>query len=289
MAKATSCQYCARELTNHSGRQLFCSVVCRVRYHRETECTCFFCGYLAPKKNQMIVQFTKGWGSGYINCCPECNSLLGENYPSDLYERTMLLCGIFAKKYGLDRSPLEWTEEEVVEVCKTSFRSFQTWISPGHRQRVVNEQRVSHIRLRSIWVKDDKHINSIEGIHQINKRIELLEGFSSRSLAEKLGVSQKLVRSILRENKIPKPYVWKGEDYENIAKIVTKSLIRHQSKKPRLSRRFGLNSLSEKFAITSNLVRSILKENKIPKPYVWNEENYEKITQIVTEGLKSKE
>lgn len=123
------CLFCAGRFTAKLERRLFCSDICRVRYNREERLKCFYCGDLASDREHVTPHSAtnagghKFNGKETVNCCSECNTLLGTVYPYDLQARINYLYEKIIKKYQLDVLIPEWADEEFEELGYTR----RTW------------------------------------------------------------------------------------------------------------------------------------------------------------------
>src|SRR5690348_17255126 len=112
-----NCLFCDNRFAAKLERRLFCSDVCRVRYNREERLRCFYCGELATTRDHIFPQrfrAVKGFeGQETVNCCRECNSLMGPSEPLSAENRIRVLLAALVRKYKLDRPVPEWEDEEI--------------------------------------------------------------------------------------------------------------------------------------------------------------------------------
>jgi hypothetical protein len=142
------CLYCAERFHVENQRRIFCSDKCKTRHNRETNLTCFYCGELADTKDHITPHSTENpglvkWlGRDTVNCCRECNNILGTNYPYNLFQRANFLKDKLIKKYNLDKGAPEWDDDEVRELG----RSLRERVNGKIRTRQRAQNRVLYLK-----------------------------------------------------------------------------------------------------------------------------------------------
>lgn len=149
-----SCLYCETRFTTNNNRRLFCSDRCKTRYNRENRLKCFYCGELAGTRDHVTPHSVRDdnqrrWlGVDVVNCCQECNRILGDNHPYDIEKRIMYLSMEFEKKFKLNKPIIQWDEEELEELSMDLARTIRAHTAQWNSRR----QRLSHMRLRLLQV-----------------------------------------------------------------------------------------------------------------------------------------
>lgn len=147
------CLYCATRFHAHTQRRVFCSDICRARYNRELECTCFYCGDLADSRDHItphsaLVEPNRLFdGRETVPCCRECNSLLGDHEPHNLPRRIQYLIAAMIRKYDLDIMIPEWADVELEELGY----SLRSAVRGKMRRRQRALERV--LAMRGLWRK----------------------------------------------------------------------------------------------------------------------------------------
>lgn len=143
MGANRDCLYCGERFESRTTRKLFCSNVCRVRYNREHELRCFYCGELGATRDHVFPHSarTNGddrifQGAETVNACGECNSLLGNKNAHFIEDRILDLIGALTKRYQLDRLVPDWDDEELEELGRGLRNAISYHIH--QRQRAIN-------------------------------------------------------------------------------------------------------------------------------------------------------
>lgn len=84
----------------------------------------------------------------YVNCCRECNAIIGNNYPYSMTSRVSYLANRFCEKYKLDKPIIQWDEDELSELGANLARSIRSQTALWNKRK----DRLSHMRLRLIHV-----------------------------------------------------------------------------------------------------------------------------------------
>lgn len=148
------CKYCSKTFSAKTYRKIFCSDRCKVAYNRETRLTCFYCGDLPGTKDHITPHSTTGlkrriWaGVDWVNCCRECNTLMGAAFPYMLSDRIAYLIEKFSKRYKLDKPRIQWDEDELDEMSMDMRRE----IRAQTRLWNARQTRLDHMRLRHLHV-----------------------------------------------------------------------------------------------------------------------------------------
>lgn len=158
------CTYCSSTFQSDEKRRLFCSDICRTRYNRDNEFVCFYCGDVATDRDHITPhstgQFpTRSWrGLDYVNCCSECNTLMGNFHPYSLGRRIRRLIDRFARIKGLNKGKVQWDEDELEELGPELRRQ----IRAEQEARDRNEARVAHMRnlLLEVEAAEDEILTS---------------------------------------------------------------------------------------------------------------------------------
>jgi hypothetical protein len=148
MAMHRSCLYCAERFEVRNSRRVFCSDTCRVRYNREHKDRCFYCGELADTRDHLTPQavgsagLSQWLGQDVVQCCRECNMLLGDRYAYALIPRMEHLAHALVRKYKLADAVPEWDDSEVEELGP----SLRSYVRGRVRARQRALDRVWHVR-----------------------------------------------------------------------------------------------------------------------------------------------
>lgn len=143
METSRECIYCNTRFTAKMGRRVFCSDRCRARYNRESKNSCFYCGVLADTKDHITPQSVRAHANfETVQCCRECNSLLGAAEPFDLEWRVLTLIQRTESRYQLDKPVPEWSDDEIEELGHTLKTAVRGKIY--QRQRAI--ERVLHMK-----------------------------------------------------------------------------------------------------------------------------------------------
>lgn len=143
------CANCGARFEARLERRLFCSDVCRVRYNREHELKCFYCGDLATARDHVFPHSSelpgeRQWGArDIVNACSECNAGLSDKYGYWLHRRIKHLIDWTIKRYQLDEMIPEWADEELDELGYALRASITFKIK--QRQRALD--RVIHMNV----------------------------------------------------------------------------------------------------------------------------------------------
>ena len=166
-----SCRQCGARFRATTIRRLFCSDTCKTRHNRETRLLCFYCGELANSIDHITPHSTlyssdqarkyKNWDT--VNCCIQCNTLIGDAYPYDFIARIKYLMGRIKEKHQLDKIVPEWADEELAELGY----SLKQAIVGKMRRRQVGIQQVLHAQARAweimqAWEEDDTPVHQEE-------------------------------------------------------------------------------------------------------------------------------
>lgn len=147
------CLYCSKRFEARMERRLFCTDVCRARYNRETQLTCFYCGSLATTRDHIFPQSARYNGRSIfedqetVNACSECNSTIGDKEPANIILRIHCLIQLTRKKYQLYKIIPEWSDEELNSIGY----SLRKMIAGKIRARQKAIERVMH--MRGVWRK----------------------------------------------------------------------------------------------------------------------------------------
>lgn len=154
MAQATSCGYCGKTFTARRASAVYCSDSCRVRASRDRRYLCWYCGDHATQRDHVIPHSLVGekvrrWaGVDLVECCPECNSLLGTNLFQTMAQRCAFLAVKLRKKHRLASGRVEWSEEELCELTG----SLQSYIRGAEATYWRNWRRYNHVCLRAAQI-----------------------------------------------------------------------------------------------------------------------------------------
>lgn len=144
------CMFCSERFEAKRNHRLFCSNKCRMRFNRQENLICFYCGELSNSRDHVFPHCAESnsarsfKGRETVNCCHECNSLLGSESAYFLEDRILSLADKIIKKYQLNKQIPEWSEDEF-EVLGYNLR---TAIEGKMRQRKRALDRLMHIRAR---------------------------------------------------------------------------------------------------------------------------------------------
>ena len=156
MAHLVSCLYCTKDFTAHRASALYCSNSCRVRASRDRNYMCFYCGDRANQRDHVIPHAicsakVRQWSEvDLVECCAECNRILGANLFDKMHERVQYLSRRFRQKHKLARAHIEWSEGELRELS-TSLRDF---VQSGERLYWARWRRWQHMILREAQLRD---------------------------------------------------------------------------------------------------------------------------------------
>ena len=152
MAVNRDCIYCGTRFLVKTNRRIFCSDKCKTRYNREERLTCFYCGDLASTRDHITPQSVcsdygkKFAGVEVVNCCRECNALLGANFPFNMLERMNYLSRRIVNKYKLNKPIPEWSDEEIKELDGNLRKSVRAKIR--ERQRAIERKLNLDVRIK---------------------------------------------------------------------------------------------------------------------------------------------
>ena len=150
----SECKYCSKTFTAKTYRKIFCSDRCKVAYNRESRGSCFYCGQMASTRDHVTPHSTMGlkhrkWsGIDYVNCCKECNTLLGASHPYSMIDRIEHLIEKFTKKHKLHKPIVQWDEDELAEVSTSMAKSIRAHVKAWN----AKHERLTHMRLRRLYV-----------------------------------------------------------------------------------------------------------------------------------------
>lgn len=153
--RETQCEYCATSFRTSKSAQVFCSPRCRVRYHRENRLQCFYCGDLATERDHVAPRPFNSSIRGSnthdetVPCCSSCNVLKGTLVRENLSEVVYEMAGRLARKANLNRTYIEWSDEELDEISYslgTFIRSHQLRYSRAQRRHVRMIRRAMQLK-----------------------------------------------------------------------------------------------------------------------------------------------
>lgn len=152
--RTSRCAFCEAKFTVSPSRRIFCSEQCKTRFARENK-SCFYCGEIGDSKDHVVPHSLTAhrgrkrlWSADWVYCCSECNNLLGNYLGGSFYDRIMYLHDKFKRKKGLNKSFVEWDEEDLSDVNK----EMRNWIVGQQERRKISERRLNHMRLAAIMV-----------------------------------------------------------------------------------------------------------------------------------------
>jgi hypothetical protein len=142
------CLFCGDRFEYKLQRKVFCSDICRVRYNREENLRCFYCGDLADTRDHVYPHSLQGGakfeGVETVNACRECNSMLGVKASIWIEERFTYLIDKTVRKYQLNKLIPEWSDAELNGLGK----SLRQRIAGKIKQRQRALERVMHMKLQ---------------------------------------------------------------------------------------------------------------------------------------------
>lgn len=150
MAQSLHCAYCGESFVGHRASATYCSASCRVRASRDRQFLCWYCGDRGSQRDHVVPHSLTGdkvrrWsGVDWVECCAECNRILGANLFQTMEERIVYLSGRFRRKHRLTLGRVEWDEVEIMEL-QGSLRSY---VAAAERQYWANWARYNHMMLR---------------------------------------------------------------------------------------------------------------------------------------------
>lgn len=116
------CGYCGKKFTAQRASAVYCSDSCRVRASRERKYSCWYCGDMSSGRDRVVphsvkTEVVRRWaGVEAVECCDECNKLLGANLFPTMSHRCAALSAAIRKKHKLHRRIPAWSEEELSEL-----------------------------------------------------------------------------------------------------------------------------------------------------------------------------
>lgn len=152
--RTSRCTFCEATFTVSPSRRIFCSEQCKTRFARENK-SCFYCGEIGDSRDHVVphsLTANRGskrqWSADWVYCCSECNGMLGNYLGGSFHDRIMYLHDKFKRKKKLNKSFVEWDDEDLEDVSK----EMRNWILGQQNQRKLHERRLSHMRLTAIKV-----------------------------------------------------------------------------------------------------------------------------------------
>lgn len=160
MSHITTCKHCGKQFTAQKRSATYCSDSCRVRACRSRALECWYCGDVATSRDHVIPHATTGLnkrryeGVELIECCANCNSILGANLFETLTERVEYLAKRFGAKHKLNSPRVEWSEDEIAELNG----NLRQYIRAKEIEWAQKRQRYLHMLLRHALLADiDRH------------------------------------------------------------------------------------------------------------------------------------
>lgn len=151
MAQTQHCGHCEIKFSAQRPSALYCSESCRAAAWRERNYLCFYCGEMASERDHVIPHSLTShtirlWsGCDTVQCCRECNSLLGNKIFGRMAERVAELAKLFHKKHKLGTGFIEWSDDELNELGY----SLKSYIAGKQKVYWANWKRLNHMRIRA--------------------------------------------------------------------------------------------------------------------------------------------
>ncbi len=156
MSHVTNCKQCGKQFTAERKSATYCSDSCRVRACRSRALECWYCGDVANSRDHVIPHTTTGLnqrrydGVELIECCANCNSILGANLFDTLAQRVAFLAKRFCVKHKLDKPHVEWSEDDLAEL-KGNLRQY---VKAKELEWARNRSRYLHMLLRQALLEE---------------------------------------------------------------------------------------------------------------------------------------
>lgn len=149
MSIVRDCLYCGSEFQAKLQRKVFCSDKCRVKYNRERNLVCFYCGDIATSRDHIyphslqISRRARVWRQEIVNSCSSCNGILGGTNYLLVEDRALAVANYIYKKHRLHAPDIEWSSDELCELGYSLRKSVQSKI----KRRKIAERRYLHAML----------------------------------------------------------------------------------------------------------------------------------------------
>jgi hypothetical protein len=156
MSHITTCKQCGKQFTAQRKSATYCSDSCRVRACRSRALECWYCGDVATSRDHVIPHAATGLnnrryeGVELIECCANCNSILGANLFNTLAERVEFLAKRFCAKHKLNRPHIEWSEDDLNELTG----NLRQYVRAKEIEWAKNQSRYLHMTLRHAVLVD---------------------------------------------------------------------------------------------------------------------------------------
>lgn len=129
--KIANCPVCSRQFKFRPNRK-YCSEKCRYEAWRigQNAKPCYYCGvpadgidHVPPRsvRSILIQEQNRRWPFVEVNCCHECNSILGARPPWTLPERKAKVKIALRRRYGRVLHMPDWTEAQIAEYEERSL------------------------------------------------------------------------------------------------------------------------------------------------------------------------
>lgn len=148
------CTYCEQEFILSASRRVFCSDKCKTRFSKENT-SCFYCGELGESRDHVVPHSLtvnngrkRQWRSDWVYCCLECNTMLNNYLGNSFYDRVMYLHDIFKRKKKLNKSYVEWDEDDFEDMTS----EMRNWILNKQNKRKIDERRLDHIKYTALSI-----------------------------------------------------------------------------------------------------------------------------------------
>ena len=152
------CRECQVKFKTTRDWMIFCSSVCRSRFNKRYYEICFYCGQRGTHRDHVDPRTFSGknyfTNVEYVYSCVECNCTLSNNLFTNAYERVDFLIKKYIIKHKLNKSIIQWSDEELDEL---GFKLKQT-IKKQIAKRRKNEDRYLYLRsvYQNLILEEDK-------------------------------------------------------------------------------------------------------------------------------------
>lgn len=183
MEKLINCLQCSKIVTAKRNWTVFCSNVCRVRFHKHNKPYCFYCGNKSQARDHVTPRSRLGSQNAFqrhetLPTCTECNSMLGDFVTCCAAGKAEYLLEKYLLKYKKYNS-IDWSNNEKQELGYTLKTTISKFI-----------QRKKELISRFLWIEyiSTQHtciVNTDKKVNNFNHIYHLLSGKSEDSKQKK--------------------------------------------------------------------------------------------------------